>query len=99
MSSACSSPSGSVTCVGEFLAAFPQEEYYLSEDAVRRAMTRHSMFNILHPASGLKVDVMIPADSLFNRNRFERSKRVKPADVSEGPPGSPSIRGIGRDGP
>ena len=34
------------------------------------------MFNIIQPRSGLKVDVIVPASSDFNRSRFERARRV-----------------------
>ena len=64
--------------VAAFCAEFPEEEFYLSEEAVRRAVRRHGQFNILHPESGLKVDVMVPMDTMFNRSRFARMKRVKP---------------------
>src|SRR5207302_1243907 len=40
------------------LAAFPPDEYYLSDDAVRQAVARRFQFNIIHPTSGLKVDVI-----------------------------------------
>ncbi|MCB1033226.1 MAG: hypothetical protein KDD47_05270 [Acidobacteria bacterium] len=61
-----------------FCSAFSAEDFYLSEDAVRRAMATKGHFNVLHPASGLKIDVIVPADDLFNRSRFERVQRVKP---------------------
>ncbi len=64
--------------VAELCAQFPEEEFYLSEEAVRRAVKRHDQFNILHPASALKVDVMVPADTMFNRSRFARMQRVHP---------------------
>lgn len=65
--------------IAEFSSAFPAPEFYLSEETVHRAVSRHGQFNIIHPASGLKVDVMVPADSSFNRSRFSRVKRVRPA--------------------
>ncbi len=58
--------------------AFPLPEFYLSEDAVREAVEHCGQFNIIHPASGLKVDMMIPSDTPFNRSRFTRAVRVKP---------------------
>jgi hypothetical protein len=64
--------------IAELCAAFPAPDFYLSEETVFRAVSRHGQFNIIQPASGLKVDVMVPADSLFNRSRFSRAKRVKP---------------------
>ena len=54
------------------------EEFYVSDEAVQRAITKKGIFNIIHPASGLKVDVIIPADTMFNRSRFARIKKVRP---------------------
>jgi len=64
--------------IRDFCAAFPPEEFYLSEEAVRRAVRNRSQFNIIHPASGLKIDVMIPAGTLFDHSRFARVRRVRP---------------------
>ncbi len=63
---------------GDFCRAFPMPAFYLSEDAVRQAIQHRTQFNIIHPASGLKVDVMIPEDTAFNRGRFARAQRVEP---------------------
>jgi len=60
-----------------FCAEFPEPEFYLSEEAVRRAVAQRGSFNILHPASGLKVDVIVPADTMFNRSRFSRIRRIR----------------------
>ena len=65
--------------IAEFCRAFPAPEYYLSEDDARAAVGQCGQFNIIHPASGLKVDVLIPQDSAFDRTRFARRTRVKPA--------------------
>lgn len=65
--------------IPEFCAAFPAPDFYLSEETVRRAVSRRGQFNVIHPSSGLKVDVMVPADSPFNRSRFSRVGRVRPA--------------------
>lgn len=59
--------------------AFPASEFYLSEDAVRQAFANRDQFNIIHPASGLKIDVIIPQESDFNRSRFARAQRVSPS--------------------
>jgi len=64
--------------IAELCAAFPPPDFYLSEETVRRAVARRGQFNIIHPSSGLKVDVMVPADIPFNRSRFLRVKRVRP---------------------
>ena len=67
-------------CVLQFCRAFPQPEFYLSEDAVREAVEHHGQFNIIHPTSGLKIDIMIPSDTPFNESRFARVNRVKPSN-------------------
>ena len=61
--------------------AFPAEEYYLYEDAVRDAIRRPGQFNIIHPASGLKIDVIIRRDTPFDRSRFGRARRIHPAET------------------
>ena len=60
--------------IKSLLQAFPPSEFYLSEEAMREAILRKQQFNILHPSSGLKVDVMIAEDNAFNRSRFSRAK-------------------------
>jgi hypothetical protein len=65
------------SAVSDFCERFPEGEFYVSEEAVRDAIVRRSQFNIIHPASGLKIDVMIPDGSPFNRSRFDRAKRVR----------------------
>jgi len=57
-------------------AAFPAPEYYVSEQAARSAVQKRFQFNILHPPSGLKVDVIVPHDTEFTRNERVRAKRI-----------------------
>jgi hypothetical protein len=65
--------------VAQLCAAFPSPDFYLSEETVRRAVSRRGQFNVIHPSSGLKVDMMVPTDSPFNRSRFARAKKIRPA--------------------
>ena len=65
--------------IAEFCQAFPSAEFYLSEEAVREAVREHGQFNIIHPTSGLKVDIIIPQDTSYDRTRFTRARRVRPA--------------------
>ena len=62
--------------IEQVLAAFPSPEFYVSESAVRAAVLKRFQFNIIHPTSGLKVDVMIPADDVYNRLRMSRRVRL-----------------------
>ena len=60
------------------VADFPKEEYYIDEEMIQEAIGRVGQFNIIHPASGLKVDVIIKRDTPFDQSRFERSGKRYP---------------------
>jgi hypothetical protein len=62
--------------VADLCRQFPEDDFYVSVDAARDAVRRRSQFNIIHPRSGLKIDVIIPAETAFNRSRFSRAMRV-----------------------
>jgi hypothetical protein len=62
--------------VDPFCKAFPADEFYCSRDAVAQAIRDHFQFNIIHPASGLKIDVIVAADSTFDRARFARGRPI-----------------------
>ena len=65
------------------IAEFPEDEFYISEDAVRDAVRRRTQFNIIHPASGMKIDVIIRKETPFNDSRFGRIRRVKAGENFE----------------
>jgi hypothetical protein len=69
--------------VEKVVEAFPPDEFYLSEEAVRRALRTRGQFNVIHPRSGLKVDFIVAEDSPFDRSRFARRRRVRAADDLE----------------
>ena len=62
--------------LADLFRSFPAPEYYLSEPAARDAIRRKAQFNIIHPASGLKVDIFIPKDSEFSRTESHRAIRI-----------------------
>jgi len=65
--------------VAAFVSSFPEEEFYISSDAVRHAIAHRTQVNIIHPTSGLKVDVMIPKRDELDRSRFSRRVKIQPA--------------------
>ena len=65
-----------LSLVPELLNAFPASEYYVSESAIREAISQRRQFNIIHPASGLKVDVIIPDGSEYDCLRMRRRLRL-----------------------
>lgn len=62
------------------LVAFPANEFYISEEMIKDAIRHHGQFNIIHPASGLKIDVIIKRDTPFDSSRFRRILRIYPAE-------------------
>lgn len=64
--------------VADLLRAFEGGDFYLDEESVRGAVDRRGQFNLIHPASGLKIDVVIPEGGSFDRSRFQRARRVRP---------------------
>lgn len=66
--------------IAAFCNKFSAEEFYVRLDAAIDAVRTHSQFNIIHPFSGLKVDVIVPAATAFNRERFIRAQKVHAAE-------------------
>jgi len=54
--------------------AFPPPDYYLDELAVRDAVARRDMFNLLHVITGDKVDFWLVTDEPFDQSRFARRR-------------------------
>jgi hypothetical protein len=66
--------------IPELLKLFPFDEFYINEGAIRNAIKHNYQFNIIHPSSGLKIDVIISKKEPFNDSRFERIKRISPIE-------------------
>jgi hypothetical protein len=66
--------------IDAFCARFPTPEYYCPRHMVADAVRKKWQFNIIHPASGLKIDVIIATDSDFDRSRLSRGERIATAD-------------------
>jgi hypothetical protein len=69
-----------VTHIPGLLDAFPGDEFYISGEAIRDAILHKTQFNIIHPSSGLKVDIIISLNSPFDRSRFSRARKIAPAE-------------------
>lgn len=57
------------------LDRFPGGDFYVSEEAVRGAIRDRGQFNLIHPASGLKIDVILPKGTEYDRMQFSRRER------------------------
>ncbi len=69
--------------IAQLKECFPEGEFYLDPEAIREAVRRRHQFNIIHPASGLKIDVMISKRDAFDKSRFSRIKRMRPLEDTE----------------
>ena len=69
--------------VSGLLARFPFPEFYLAEVAIRDAISTRGQFNIIHPESGLKVDVIAHKDTPYDLVEFSRRQRLPALEERE----------------
>jgi hypothetical protein len=55
-----------------FVASFPDPEFYVRLDGARHAVVSGGMFNVIHPGSGQKIDVIVPSNE-FDRWQLSRT--------------------------
>ena len=77
-------------------AAFPQGEFYVSPEEVSRAVRDEDQFNVIHPASGTKVDFIIARTDPWGREQLRRRRRVLLFPDLEGYVASPDDTIIGK---
>jgi hypothetical protein len=63
--------------VDELLKAFPPDDFYLSEAAIREAIRTRSQFNVIHPSSGNKIDFILPRADEWATVRMARRRPVR----------------------
>lgn len=56
------------------------QNYYVSEDAARNAVTHQSSFNAIHQTTLIKVDFMVRKREDYRLHEFDRRQRLKVAD-------------------
>lgn len=61
--------------VARLKGRFPAPEFYLSEEAAAEAVEHRHQFNIIHPASGFKVDVFVAGDAV-EASQIARRRRL-----------------------
>lgn len=64
-----------VSEVDRLCAVFPAPEFYVSVPAARQAAAGGGQFNIVHPASGNKIDVMVARQDPWGRSQLARRRR------------------------
>lgn len=61
--------------VGALCDAFPAGEFYLSRPAAEDAVRKRRQFNVIHPASGNKIDFMVARGDAWGRTQLGRRQR------------------------
>ena len=63
--------------VGRLVAAFPPSDYYVSREAAMDAVAHGGQFNLIHGASGNKVDLIIAGRDEWGRTQLARRRRIQ----------------------
>jgi hypothetical protein len=58
------------------LFAALKDEYYVDDQAMRRAISLRRMFNLIHLDTMFKVDIYVPKNDEFSRQQFKTARRV-----------------------
>ena len=67
--------------VPELIRAFPPPDYYLDDFAVKDAIKRQDMFNLLDVTGGDKVDFWVLKDDPFDQSYFSRRQLMDAAGL------------------
>ncbi|HEX8149082.1 MAG TPA: hypothetical protein VF591_18005 [Pyrinomonadaceae bacterium] len=57
------------------LFAVLKDEYYVDDQAMRRAISLRRMFKLIHLDTLIKIDIYVPKDDEFGRQQFRRVRR------------------------
>ncbi|MFN2169767.1 MAG: hypothetical protein ACK2U9_26340 [Anaerolineae bacterium] len=63
--------------VPQFVAAFPESGYYVSEEAILDSLARCYPFNVIESRTAAKVDLVPLPQDVFTRMAFTRRQRVE----------------------
>jgi hypothetical protein len=66
-------------------AARLQADFYLDDESMRRAIENRSHFNLIHHATGFKVDVFVSGDNAFERSEMARAAPYSLGDAAAHP--------------
>ncbi len=78
-----------VADLDEFLAAFPEEVFYVEREAALDAIRNRFQFNVIHRESLTKIDFIISQQNTHDRETMRRARRIRAAidhDISYSSP-------------
>lgn len=69
---------------GALCDSFPMPDFYVSREAAREAVRIRRQFNVIHPASGFKIDFMMARSDPWGKSQLARRQRIQ---IMPGVPG------------
>ena len=63
--------------VASLCLAFPEDEFYVSQEAAQAAVKHKSQFNVIEPTTGNKVDFIIARNDPWGREQLGRRRRIE----------------------
>jgi hypothetical protein len=70
--------------IESFCSEFPDSSFYVSPSAVQEAIKLQSQFNVIHPASGNKIDFMIATSGAPSDDQLKRRQLIEFAPTVKG---------------
>ena len=64
-----------------FLDALPSDKLYVDPEAAQQALRQRDQFNVVEPATGWKIDLLIRKDRPFSREEFGRRRQAEISGV------------------
>ena len=64
--------------------AFPAPEFFVTKESAIEAIRSGKQFNVVHPASGNKIDFMISRDDQWSKSQMQRRQRARLFGAVEG---------------
>jgi hypothetical protein len=61
--------------IEDFITYFPANEFYWDKEMIEAEIERRGQFNIIHTASGLKIDIILTKTTPFSQTEFARRNR------------------------
>lgn len=61
--------------ITDFCQRFPPPEFYVSSQAILQAIVHRGQFNVIHPDSGNKIDLMLPKDDHWGHMQLSQRRQ------------------------
>ncbi|MCL5281837.1 MAG: hypothetical protein M1376_18225 [Planctomycetes bacterium] len=67
--------------VAEEFCGLVKDEFYISEEAMRKALRSYGSFNVIHFEASIKIDIFVQGPSQFEQRLLARRRKAKLSDT------------------